>query len=117
MKVMKFAHLTDEQASALQVLHKSGKSHRERQRAQAVLLSARGMSLDQLAFVFECDRDTVSNWLNDWQSGGVTALSDAAKSGRPPSLDATAQSVVLQVVSSATPNFKGVLQDELKKGA
>jgi len=114
---MKFVQLTDEQASALRVLHKSGKSHRERQRAQAVLLSARGMSLEQLAFVFECDRDTVSNWLNDWQSGGVTALFDAARSGRPPSLDAAAQSVVLQAVASPTPNFKGVVVGELKKGA
>ncbi len=113
---MKFAQVTDAQAAELRILHKSGKSHRQRQRAQAVLLSARGMSLDQLAFVFECDRDTVSDWLDDWQSGGVQALADAAKSGRPSSLDNAAQSVVLQAVSSPTPNFKGVLVDELKKG-
>lgn len=113
---MKFTHLTDEQSLALRVLHKSGKSHRERQRAQAVLLSARGMSLDQLAFVFECDRDTVSSWLDDWQSGGAAALADIARSGRPPSLDSAAQNMVLQAVSSATPNFKGMLADELKKG-
>jgi len=114
---MKFVQITDEQSAALRVLHKSGQSHRERQRAQAVLLSARGMSLDQLAFVFECDRDTVSSWLDDWQSGGEAALADGAKSGRPPSLDSVAQSVVLQAVSFPTPNFKGVLVDELKKGA
>lgn len=113
---MKFVQLTEEQVVSLRALHKNGQSHRERQRAQAVLLNARGMSLDQLAFVFECDRDTVSGWLDDWQSGDVTALADGARSGRPLSLDEAAQSQVLQAVSSPTPNLKAVVLDELKKG-
>jgi len=46
---MKFVKLDEEQAAQLRVLHKNGQSHRERQRAQAVLLSARGMSLEQLS--------------------------------------------------------------------
>jgi len=73
--------------------------------------------------VFECDRDTVSSWLDDWQSGGETALADAAKSGRPLSLDRAAQSVVLQGAARgglADSQFQrrgeGVVQDELKKG-
>jgi transposase len=109
--------LDEVQAAQLRVLHKNGHSHRERQRAQAVLLSARGMSLEQLSFVFECDRDTVSGWLDDWQAGGLAALSDAAKSGRPCRLDAATQAQVLQAVATPTPNFKGVVMDELKKGA
>jgi len=113
---MKFVKLDEEQAAQLRVLHKNGQSHRERQRAQAVLLSARGMSLEQLSFVFECDRDTVSGWLDDWQAGGAAALADAAKSGRPCSLDETAQKQVLHAVATPTPNFKGVVMDELKKG-
>lgn len=114
---MKFVKLNEEQAASLRALHKNGSSHRERQRAQAVLLNARGMSLDQLAFVFECGRDTVSGWRDDWQGGGITALSDAPKSGRPVSLDETAQRQVLQAVATPTPNLKAVVLDELKKGA
>jgi transposase len=114
---MKFAQITSEQEAELRLLHKSGKSHRERQRAQAVLLSARGMSLEQLAFVFECDRDTVSSWLDDWHRGGVAALADDARSGRPSRLSQTAQELVLQAVSDSTPNFKGVVMDKLKRGA
>lgn len=113
---MKFLKLDNEQVRQLRVLHKNGSSHRERQRAQAVLLSARGLSLEQLAFVFECDRDTVSGWLDDWQAGGVAALSDAAKSGRPSVLSETAQAQVLRAVACPTPNLKGVVMDELKKG-
>lgn len=117
MRAMKFVTLTPEQTAELRTLHKNGKSHRARQRAQAVLLNARGMSLEQLSFVFECDRDTVSGWLDDWQAGGVAAMSDAAKTGRPSSLDEVAQRQVLQTVASPTPNLKAVVLDMLKKGA
>ena len=80
------------------------------------------MSLERLSFVFECDRDTVSDWLDDWQKGGVAFLADAPKSGRPLILDEAAQSQmaqsqILQAVSSPTPNLKAVVLDELKKGA
>lgn len=114
---MKFVQLTPEQEAELRALHKNGKSHRERQRAQAILLNARGMSLDQLAFVFECDRNTVSSWLDSWQERGVAALADASRSGRPLRLDEAARRQVLQAVANPTPNLKGVVMDELKRGA
>ena len=113
---MKFIRLDEEQVAQLRVLHKNGQSHRERQRAQAILLNARGMSLEQLSFIFECDRDTVSGWLDDWQAGGAAALSDAARSGRPCLLDEAVQNQVLRAVATPTPNFKGVMMAELKKG-
>ena len=43
MPVMKFVTLDETQAASLRALHEQGSSHRERQRAQAVLLNARGM--------------------------------------------------------------------------
>lgn len=76
------------------------------QRAQAVLLNARGVSLDQLAFLFECDRDTVSGWLDLWQEGGLAALADAARSRRPSKLDTAAQTLVSQAVESPTPTSR-----------
>ena len=41
--------LSDSDRSALEVVHRQGATHRERQRAQAILLSSRGYGLDQLA--------------------------------------------------------------------
>ncbi len=114
---MKFVTLDETQAANLRALHKQGASHRERQRAQAVLLNARGMSLDQLAFVFECGRDTISGWLDAWHAGAVAALTDAARSGRPFKLSKTAQKQVLERVDSPTPNLKAVVLETLKKRA
>jgi len=45
---------------ALEHAHRDGPTHRQRQRAQAILLSARGYTLEQLADFFQTRRDTVS---------------------------------------------------------
>jgi transposase len=114
---MKFVRLDEAQEASLRELHKNGLSHRERQRAQAILLSARGMSIDQLSFVFECGRDTISGWLDAWHAGGVAALTDAPKSGRPLKLSQTEQKQILERIDSPTPNLKAVVMEALKKGA
>ena len=112
---MKHASLTSQQIAELQVLRRQGTTHRQRQRAHAVLLSAKGYSLDQLADIFDCDRDTISRWLESWQQQGLEGLVDAPKSGRPPKLDATAHAILEQVLSHPVPNLKGVVLPELKK--
>lgn len=113
---MKFIQsLTPDQRATLQQMHKQGPTHRVRQRAQAILLSARGYKIDQLADLFECDRDTISQWLDLFSTQGLAALSDAPKSGRPPKLDTAAQQVVQQAAQHPTPNLKATLLATLKK--
>ncbi len=107
--------LTPAQKCALQELHKSGPAHRERQRAQAVLLSSRGYKIDQLADLFECDRDTISQWLDAFLGGGAAALGDAPRPGRPPKIEGAALEVVREAVEHPTPNLKATLLDTLKK--
>lgn len=61
---MKFVPpLTNSDKIALETLHHDGKTHRVRQRAQAVLLSARAYSIAQIADILCADRDTISGWL------------------------------------------------------
>ena len=68
-----------------------GKHPRERRRAQAVLSQHRGLSLQQLAAAYAVGRDTVREWLTHFEEGGVAALAEGARSGRPPKLDAAAK--------------------------
>lgn len=56
-------------------------SFRTRQRAHAVLLSARGYRIGQLTDIFEVDRDTIARWLDRWERD--EGLDDAPRSGRP----------------------------------
>jgi len=56
---------------------------RFRQRAHAVWLSDKGYRVDRLAEIFAVDRDTVSGWLDAWESRGLTGLRDFPHPGRP----------------------------------
>jgi len=114
---MKFVRaLTETETQALRQLHKNGPTHRERQRAHALLLSAKGYTLEQLADIFDLDRDTLSQWMNVFHAQGVTALGDAPKSGRPHKLDLSTQESLVQTVhENPSPQAKSTLLQTLKK--
>lgn len=75
--------LTEAQRERLQEIHKHDPAHRTRRRAQAILLSARGYSLDELAAIYQQDRDRITLWLDWWDEYEDEGLADNPKSGRP----------------------------------
>jgi transposase len=80
------------------------------------LFSAKGYTLNQLADIFDLDRDTVSEWLRVWEQQGTTALCDAPKPGRPPKLDeATREELVRTVREAPSSTLKTRLLENLKK--
>jgi transposase len=86
-----------------------------RQRAQAILLSSRGYSLDQLVDILSIDRDTLSRWMAGWQEQGITALADAPRAGRPRKIDAAVEEALRQILENPSPNLKAVIAQELQK--
>lgn len=52
-------------------------------RARMVLLAAAGMPLDQIARTVGADRTIVRTWLDRYRAGGLAALQDRPRSGRP----------------------------------
>ena len=103
-------------------LYRAGTSHRLRQRAQAILLSARGYRVEDLAALFEMDRDTVSLWLERWIGRGSeesveAALSDAAKCGRPCKVDPLVREDLLALAEVGIPNLKAEGMELVKKKA
>ncbi len=121
---MKFvAALSDADRTALEQVYHAAPAHRQRQRAQAILLSARRYTLDQLADLFQTHRDTVSGWLGDWQERGLgdwqerglAGLQDAPKSGRPPKLDAAAIEGLHRRLEAPSPDLKAHVLGDLKK--
>jgi len=75
--------LTEAQRLRLKEVHKTDPSARTRMRAHAILLSARGYSLDRIADIYEQDRDRVSLWLDWWGQYEFEGLDDDPRSGRP----------------------------------
>lgn len=87
--------LSEEARRQLEGLWRTGRSHRVRERAHAVLLSAKSYTLDQVANVLDVDRDAVSRTLDRWERGGVVALEEGHRPGRRPKVDAALEAEVL----------------------
>jgi transposase len=52
-------------------------------RARMVLLAADGTPLDRIARTVGADRTIVRTWLDRYRAGGLAALQDRPRSGRP----------------------------------
>jgi len=59
---------------------------RPRTRAHEILLGNKGYSIKEISNIFSVQRDAVSMWLNLWDKLELSALFDAARSGRPSKL-------------------------------
>ena len=75
------------------------------QRARIVLLAARGVPNAEIARRVGVSRPTVIGWRNRYEAGGISALGDLDRSGRPPVIDDVA--VVVATVQ-APPEALGV---------
>lgn len=110
--------LAEADQAALEEIHLNGPTARQRQRAHAVLPSAQGYRLDQLADILRADRDTLSGWLDQWQEQGLAGLADAPKSGRRRKIDGSLEAVLRDIlIENPSPNMKATLQAEIKKRA
>jgi transposase len=63
-----------------------------------VVLSERRYSIDQIADIYQVDRDRVSQWLEWWEAEQVAGLDDDPRSGRPPKLTAAERQAALKIV-------------------
>ena len=76
-------NLSVDKKNTLFDLMRTSKSYKVRKRAHAILLSSKKYKIDQLASIFDVDRDTIADWLGRWEESGVLGLQDAARPGRP----------------------------------
>ena len=101
--------LSEEARQQLEGLWRTGRSHRVRERAHAVLLSAKNYTLDQVADVLEGDRDAVSRTLDRWEAGGVAALQEGHRPGRRPKVDADLEAEVLAAATEQPASLRRAL--------
>ena len=110
--------LTDKQQSGLRAIMKSNAPQRTRMRAHAILLSARRFSIDQIAAVYEVDRDRVSRWLDWWKEFEFDGLGDDERAGRPAKLSPADETEVLGLVAAEPRSVRravSVIGEQLKK--
>lgn len=106
--------LTEAERVTLQEMHKQHPLPWSRHRAHAVLLSAEGYRVKEIAGIYGVCRQTASNWLTYWETLGLRGLIDQARSGRPKKLSIQEQQQALEWLTEEPRSIRGV-QAELKK--
>lgn len=70
-----------------------------RERAHAILLSAKGYSLSKIGDIFEVQYQTVSRWIDDWERSGIQGLHKRHVGGAQPIFDETETQRLLELVA------------------
>ena len=101
--------LTKQQRVELEYLYKNEKSSRVRRRSHLVLLSDKGKSIKELCGIFELNRDTVSDTIENYNRLGIKGLFDKSRSGRPLALTEKEEEFVLREVAKDSRDLKNIL--------
>ena len=89
--------LSIKQNEELRATKKNSDKARIRQRANAILLSSKAFSIDQIADISGVDRDTVSSWIDKWEELGQSGLEDKPRSGNPGILTESEKKLVIDL--------------------
>lgn len=66
--------LTEEEKKELEQGYLHGEGSLFRKHCQAILLSNQGFSVQELMKIFDCRKNTIYDWFNNWESEGVAGL-------------------------------------------
>ncbi len=81
---LRLVELNDEEHAALEVLtRRTTAAAGLVRRARIVLMAADGVPLDRIARELGVQRNVVRTWIDRYRAGGLAALQDRPRSGRP----------------------------------
>ncbi len=116
MKSIKFVSpLTRKEVANLEDIIKNNSSSRVRNRAHSITLSARGFSINEIAVIFQVDRDTVSSWIDHWELFGFDGLFDCSRNGRPPKLTEEEKEIAKALIEKHPQSIKTVIEKLAQK--
>ena len=102
--------LTDNQRHTLAEIMHHGATPRARARAHGILLSAQGLTINEIATIYQVDRDTVATWITKWEQHEVASLYDKPRSGRPSTLTLEEKGLALQYIAEDPRCLKQVVE-------
>jgi transposase len=77
-------NLSDEAMKSLEEIVKNDSRYRSRHRAQAILLSNQGKSVNELIDIFGYSQRTIYRWFDRFSHNNVSSLHDLGGRGRKP---------------------------------
>jgi len=108
------SHLANAETISLQEMVRNHPLSWTRIRANAVILSAKGIPLQDIADIFGVRRQTISVWLKSWEKKGLCGLIDKPRQGRPKKLLTFQEKEVIEIVKK-TPRSLNQALTEIEK--
>jgi transposase len=90
--------LTAPERAALTELYKTSLAVEVVHRSHAILLSADGWRVTQIAELLRVDQSTIHRWLDRFEADGLTGLATAWSDGRPPAWDESYEWLLVETV-------------------
>ena len=106
--------LTKDTIKLLKRIYKESKYHQVRHRSHCILLSYQKYKISELMAIFQVSRNTIYNWLNNWDNWGLAGLYDREGRGRKKLFDDQQQKTIKDWVKQ-TPKNLGIVQERIKK--
>ena len=100
--------LSKETLKMLDRIYQYSKHDRVRQRAHCIKLSSKKYQISELMNIFEVSRNTIYNWLNNWESEKLVGLYDRPGRGRKRLLKTEEEITVKEWVKETPKNLSKV---------
>ena len=106
--------LTKDTIKLLKRIYKQSKYYQVRQRSHCILLSHEKYRISELMEILKVSRNTIYNWLNNWENCGVVGLYNRSGQGRKKMFNIHQQETIKKWVKE-TPKNLGTVQEKIKK--
>jgi transposase len=100
--------LAPETEKLLQKIEQKSKYYQVRQRAKCIQLSYQGYEINKIMKILGVSRNTIYNWLNNWEKYNLTGLYNQKGRGRKNKLDREKEKLVKQWIKESPKNLKTV---------
>ena len=105
--------LTKDTLKLLERIYQQSKYYQVRQRAHCILLSYQRYKISELMVIFRVSRNTIYNWLNNWESLGLVGLYNREGRGRK-KLFKPLQQEMIKVWVKETPKNLRIVQEKIQ---
>lgn len=115
MRKYKHAKMTKEQRQEIEkVINNKDIPRRSHRRLEVVILSSQGYTLEEISEIYNVDRDTVSKWIDQWETNGIEGLLDKPKQNRKPKLNEEEREILKEILEK-NPGSAREIAIEVKK--
>lgn len=105
--------LAPETINILERIEKESKYYQVRQRAKCIQLSFHGYEIKEIMRILKVSRNTIYNWLNNWEKSNLIGLYSQKGKGRKTILEGKKEEQVKEWIKINPKNLK-IVQEKIK---